>query len=144
MALINWILLAAIGVVVFVTLVASVSNSTKKKKTQKHEVQGNGVDEVIEQKSFRRKPLDRMPGKDISKNIPPKKGEIILAVKKTAIVSKQGPVRPGKYTISSSDVGNETFSIRIGLDVKEYKNNDKIILVEGDEITPISTKIVLK
>ena len=64
--------------------------------------------------------------------------------RKAVVVDKKGPVKPGKYTVLSAYENEETFNIRIGLYVKEYKHGQEIILVAGDEICPTSTTIILR
>ena len=58
-------------------------------------------------------------------------------------VGKKSPIKPGKYTVLSAYSNEETFNIRIGGFVKEYKHGQEIVLADGDEICPTSTTIIL-
>ena len=77
-------------------------------------------------------------------NISYVKHDVILQPRKTVVVSKKGVVHPGKYTVLSAYENEETFNIRIGLYVKEYKHGQEVVLAEGDEICPTSTTIILR
>ena len=70
------------------------------------------------------------------------KGDIILQQGKQYIVGKGG-LLPGKYTILSGD-GNNSFYIRVGGLVKEYKHLSSIVLAEGEKISAVSHNVVLR
>ena len=70
--------------------------------------------------------------------------DIILQPRKMVTVSAKGPLKPGKWTVLSAYGNEDTFNIRIGLYVKEYKHGQEIVLAEGEEICPTSTTIILR
>ena len=72
------------------------------------------------------------------------KEDIILQPRKMVSVGKKSPIKPGKYTVLSAYSNEETFNIRIGGFVKEYKHGQEIVLADGDEICPTSTTIILR
>lgn len=77
-------------------------------------------------------------------NISYVQNDIILQPRKMVTVSSKGALKPGKWTVLSAYGNEDTFNIRIGLYVKEYKHGQEIILAEGDEICPTSTTIILR
>ena len=72
------------------------------------------------------------------------KNDIILQPRKMIEVGKKSGIKPGKYTVLSAYGNETTFNIRIGLYVKEYKHGQEVVLVDGDEICPTSTTIILR
>lgn len=77
-------------------------------------------------------------------NISYVQNDIILQPRKMVTVSTKGQLKPGKWTVLSAYGNEETFNIRIGLYVKEYKHGQEIVLAEGEEICPTSTTIILR
>ncbi len=77
-------------------------------------------------------------------NISYVQNDIILQPRKMVTVSSKGALKPGKWTVLSAYGNEDTFNIRIGLYVKEYKHGQEIVLAEGDEICPTSTTIILR
>lgn len=70
--------------------------------------------------------------------------DIILKQNKTELVGKKQRVWAGKYTVLSTSDENETFNLRIGNYVKEYKHNQTIVLSDGQEITAVSCDVILR
>ena len=70
--------------------------------------------------------------------------DIILKQNETQLVGKKTKIWPGKYVLLSTKDEDETFNIRVGNYVKEYKHNQKIILSEGQEITAVSCDVILR
>ena len=68
----------------------------------------------------------------------------MLAQNVDEIVGKDKKVKPGKYTILSTQEGMPSVNIRIGHYVREYKHGSTIVLVEGEKITPVSSSIILR
>ncbi len=72
------------------------------------------------------------------------KGDKLLKQNTTYVASKKQGLLPGKYTILSTHDNEDSFNVRIGTYVKEYKHGQDIVLSEGEEITPVSTSIILR
>lgn len=72
------------------------------------------------------------------------KGDLLLKQNVTYVADRKGAVKPGKYTILATKDGEEKFNVRIGTYVKEYSHAQEIILAEGEEITAVSTDIILR
>ena len=70
--------------------------------------------------------------------------DVVLQQNTTEIVGPKNKVKPGKYTVLSSKDEDETFNLRIGTYVKEYKHNQRIILAEGQEITAVNCTVILR
>ena len=70
--------------------------------------------------------------------------DILISQKKTEIVGIKNKVKPGKYNVLSTTGEEDSFNIRLNSYVKEYKHNQKIVLAEGDEITPVNNSIILR
>lgn len=71
-------------------------------------------------------------------------GDVILAAGKTYKAEKGGALMPGKYTVLSAHGGVDTFNIRIGGFVREYKHGDELVIADGEEITAVSHTVVLR
>lgn len=102
------------------------------------------VNDVVEHKNVRytenQEVIDENGEMKISLNVK----DIILKQGATYVVGKDKDLKPGKYTVLGSAESEEKFNIRTGLYVKEYAHNQEIILAEGDEISPVSTNIILR
>lgn len=72
------------------------------------------------------------------------KGDIILKKGETYKVAKNGFVMPGKYIVLSANENTKATNIRVSGLVREYKHNSNIVLAEGEEITAVSSSIVLR
>lgn len=71
-------------------------------------------------------------------------GDVVLAAGKTYKAEKGGSLMPGKYTVLSAHGGADSFNIRTGGFVREYKHGDELVLADGDEITAVSHAVVLR
>lgn len=70
--------------------------------------------------------------------------DILLSQNKPEIVGVKNRVKPGKYTVLSTNEDEKTFNIRVNKYVKEYSHNQDIVLNEGEEITSVSTSVILR
>ena len=77
-------------------------------------------------------------------NITHNKGDIILARNKTYRVGRQHDMLPGSYTVLSTGGNEVTFKLRISGLVKIYTHGDRIVLGEDDEITAVSSGVILR
>lgn len=131
---------AALVVILVVTIICV--KSAKAKKIRK-EMETREVEGVIEKGGVRYSEDATIVDPDGEQNITYVKNDIILKPRKMVTVGKGG-IKPGKWTVLSAYGNEETFNIRIGLYVKEYKHGQEIVLAEGDEICPTSTTIILR
>ena len=72
------------------------------------------------------------------------KGDVILRRGRTYTVRKDGYIIPGKYTVLSHNENAETFNLRIGGIVREYKHASDIVLADGEKICAVSHAVVLR
>ena len=124
---------------VTLTIVKMVKKSKAKKESQSKEAEG-----VVVKKGVRYTRDAEIVDDEGNTNISYVKEDIVLQPRKMVVVDKKGAVKPGKYTVLSAYENEDTFNIRIGLYVKEYKHGQEIILAEGDEICPTSSTIILR
>lgn len=140
---ITYILYGVLAVIVIITSIITIKRMVAKKKA-KQESETRQVEEVVVKKGVRYTPDAEIVDNEGKVNISYTAEDVVLQPRKVVIVDKKGAVKPGKYTLLSAYENEETFNIRIGLYVKEYKHGQEIILVAGDEICPTSTTIILR
>ena len=140
---ITYILYGVLAVIVIITSIVTIKRMVAKRKAKK-ESETRQVEEVVVKNGVRYTPDSEIVDKEGKVNISYTTEDIVLQPRKVVIVDKKGAVKPGKYTLLSAYENEETFNIRIGLYVKEYKHGQEIILVAGDEICPTSTTIILR
>ncbi len=87
---------------------------------------------------------DKTQKEDGSVNVSVNTSDLMLVQDKDYIVSKDGELKPGKYTILSTQEGLATVSLRIGHYVRTYKHGSSIVFVEGEKVTPVSTSVILR
>ena len=131
------------GVVLIITIAITISRMVKKRKAKKESEQRQ-VEDVVEKNGVRYTPDSEIVNENGETNISFVKQDIILQPRKMVLVDKKGVVKPGKYTVLSAYENEDTFNIRIGLYVKEYKHGQEIVLAEGEEICPTSSTIILR
>ena len=139
----EYVLYGAAGLIlvsmVAVTIKRMVKKSKERKASELKQAEG-----VIEKHGVRYTPDSEIVDDEGNMNISFVKQDVVLQPRKVVVVDKKGQVRPGKYTVLSAYENEETFNIRIGLYVKEYKHGQEIVLAEGEEICPTSTTIILR
>lgn len=136
-------LIVVLGVIFVETFTTSVVRYAKNKKTRAEEA-SREVDDVNTKRGIRYTEdatiVDKLGDMNISYN----KGDLLLKQNYTYHPKKSANLKPGKYTILSARDNEEAFNVRIGTYVKEYKHGEDIVLAEGEEITPVSTDIILR
>ena len=130
-----------IGVIVL-TILGSVIGTIKKAKIRAEE-KTREVDEVVVKHGVRYTPDATIVDEKGNDNITYIQGDIIIKPRNKMHVGKGG-IKPGKWTVLSSNDATSVFNIRIGNYVQEYKHGQEIVLAEGDEICPTSTTIILR
>lgn len=137
------IVVSVIGLFFVLVFVFGAIRLYKKRKIDA-EIASREVDEVIEKKGVRYTEDMTIVDTEGNMNISFGKGDTILKQNETYTAVKKGYVKPGKYTILSTKDNETEFNIRIGIYVKEYKHGQEIVLTEGEEITPVSTDVILR
>lgn len=130
------------AIVLLITILAIVK-FVKKRKSKKAS-ESKQAEGVVEKGGVRYTPDAEIVKEDGETNISFIKEDIILQPRKAVLVDKKGPLKPGKYTVLSAYESEDSFNIRIGLYVKEYKHGQEIVLAQGEEVCPTSTTIILR
>ncbi len=141
--IIEWCLYGVVALVVILCIVIVAVKGAKAKKLRK-EQEEREVEGVHIKHNTRFSEDATIVNKDGEQNISYVEKDIILQPRKMVTVSSKGALKPGKWTVLSAYGNEDTFNIRIGLYVKEYKHGQEIVLAEGDEICPTSTTIILR
>lgn len=77
-------------------------------------------------------------------NISLSQKDTVLQMNKSEIVGIKNRVKPGKYTLLSTSGEDETYNIRVGSYVNEYRHNQSIVLTEAQEITAVNCSVILR
>lgn len=117
----------------------------RNKKQQKQEKTG-----VVEKKNVRYtvedKPVEKVNEEtgETEAQVTFEKEDIILRRGYKYVVGPHNKIKPGKYTLLSSEESIEEFNIRRNAYVRSYDHNSNVILAEGDEITCINIPVILR
>ena len=130
------------GFFVVVFIVGAIRLAKKRKLDA--EIASREVDDVTIKKGVRYTDDMTIVTQDGETNISFGKGDCVLKQNQTYKAEKKGYVHPGKYTILATKEDEESFNVRIGVYVKEYHHGQEVVLTEGEEITPVSTDIILR
>ncbi len=130
--------LFAVAVAALITAIAAFKKIKKMKSTEVR------TEKVIIENGVRYTPSDTVEKKDGADKVSHIKGDAVLKRGVEYIVSKNGGLLPGKYTILAADEKGESFYVRIGGFVREYYHNTPVVLSEGDIICSVSNTIVLR
>ena len=141
--IIEYCLYAVVALVVILCIVLVAVKGAKANKLRKEQAERE-VDGVNIKHGVRYSKDATITTETGEQNITFIQNDIILQPRKMVVVSSKGSLKPGKWTVLSAYGNEETFNIRIGLYVKEYKHGQEIVLAEGDEICPTSTTIILR
>ena len=137
------IILSVVGGLFVLMFIIGAIRLAKKRKINA-EIASREVDDVTMKKGVRYTDDMTIVTKDGDTNISYGKGDCLLKQNQTYIADHKGYVHPGKYTILSTKDDEDAFNVRIGTYVKEYHHGQEIVLAEGEEITPVSTNVILR
>lgn len=137
------IVLSVVGGLFIIMFVAGAIRMVKNKKVQA-EVESREVESVTEKHGVRYTDDMTIVTPDGDPNLSYGKGDRILKQNQTYMADKHGYIHPGKYTILSTKEDETAFNVRIGAYVREYHHGQQIILADGEEITAVSTDVILR
>lgn len=137
------VLISVISAIFVGVFTVSLVRYLKNKKIRAEEA-NREVEDVDVKKGIRYTEDATIVDKTGEMNVTYNQQDLILRQNKTYTAKRQADIKPGKYTILSARDNEETFNVRIGVYVKEYKHGQTIVLGEGEEITPVSTDIILR
>lgn len=137
------IVLIVVGALFFLTFVYNLVRLIRNRKKRAEE-KLREVDDTITKHGVRYTPDMTVVDTEGNMNISFGKGDVVLKQNETYVVEKRGYVKPGKYCVLATHDKEDKFNIRIGAYVKEYHHNQEIVLAEGEEITAVSTNVLLR
>jgi|GEM_PF-2849337 len=70
--------------------------------------------------------------------------DVVLIADKVYTVGKDAEVKPGKYTILSTQEGKEFLTMRINDVCRNQKHGAEVVFAEGDIITAVNEPILLR
>ncbi len=70
--------------------------------------------------------------------------DVVLVADKVYTVGKDAEVKPGKYTILSTQEGKEHLTMRINDVCRNQKHGAEVVFAEGDIITAVNEPILLR
>ncbi len=137
------VLISVIAVIFVGTFTVSLVRYLKNKKIREEEATRE-VEDVDIKKGIRYTEDSTIVDKTGEMNVTYNQQDLILRQNQTYTAKRQADIKPGKYVVLSARDNEETFKIRIGVYVREYKHGQTIVLGEGEEITPVSTDVILR
>lgn len=137
--LILTILLGCVCLFMLVLLVAI----NKKYSKMLNAMRNREVDNVNQKNGVRYTVNQTVVDENGEMNVSLSQKDIILKQNETQIAGIKNKIKPGKYTVLSSG-DDEKLNIRLGDLVKEYRHGQSIIIAEGEEITAISSTVILR
>lgn len=132
-----------LGVVLVLVLIMFIFINRKYTKLLKA-LDGREVDDVNIKKGVRYTVDQTVVDEEGNMNVSFGEGDIVLKPRVTVKVGKDGQIKAGKYTVLGTHADEDKFNIRVSGLVKEYKHNEKIVLADGDEVTAVSTTVILR
>ena len=132
-----------LAVVAFVLLIAVIVLSVKYHQQQKA-IRARKASEVNEEKGVRYSVNETIVAENGEQEVSFLKQDIILKPRQLQLVTKEGPILPGKYTVLSSNEHQTEINIRIDLQVKTLHHGDEIVLAEGQQVGATTTTIILR
>lgn len=115
-----------------------------KQKAIREEEKSREVEDVVVKRGVRYTEDETVVTKGGDMNVSYAKGDVVLKQNQVYVADPKGVVKPGKYVVLSPSGNEETFNIRIGKYVKNYKHNQKIVIADGVEISSVSSNVILR
>ena len=141
---VDYVVGGAIIAIIAIIMLISAIKIYKDQNARRLEEKSREVDGVIVKKGVRYTPKATIVDQQGNDSLSYIRNDVIIKPRKAVKVSKQGALKPGKWTILACDEGATAFNVRIGNYVKEYKHGQEIILAEGDEVFKTSSTIILR
>lgn len=82
--------------------------------------------------------------KDGEAHVSHEKGDFLLVKGVTYLPERGEGLLPGTYTALASAESVQTFKLRLGGYVREYKHGDTVVLMEGDPVCAVSCNVILR
>lgn len=81
---------------------------------------------------------------ELEANVTYEKKDIVLRRGFKYVVGDNNKIKPGKYTLLTSEEGINEFNIRRNGYVRSYEHNSGVVLSPGDELTPVNISVILR
>lgn len=72
------------------------------------------------------------------------KGDVILAADEVYTVNKNGPIKPGRYNILSTQDKYSSVNLKINGIARGQKHNSAVVFAEGDIVIAQNTSAILR
>lgn len=82
--------------------------------------------------------------KDGEAHVSHEKGDFLLVKGVTYLPERGEGLLPGTYTALASADSVQTFKLRLGGYVRDYKHGDTVVLAEGDPVCAVSCNVILR
>lgn len=71
-------------------------------------------------------------------------GDIILAADETYHVSKEGTIKPGRYTILSPQSTKQKITLKVNAVSRNHEHNSGVVFAEGDLVVAENESVILR
>lgn len=132
----TWVIIAVAGVVLLGILIAFIVYEVKKKKRDV-KIKG-GVRYTLSDKTS-----DKKGAVNVSYDV---KDKLLLLNKNYKVSKIRGKMRikPGVYTVLSADENTDSFNLRIDESIKSFDHSSRVVLAEGQKVSPTTINVILR
>ena len=71
-------------------------------------------------------------------------GDFVLAQGKSVRAVQGGTFLPGKYTVLATGDQTQTFKLRLGGYVREYRHGDEVVIGDGETVSAVSCSVIFR
>lgn len=135
---------AAVVLLLLIIIPIVVVKKKRKKAKQKQIEQQQNDKNLIEKDNVRMTVTSEYRTEDGQAKISFNASDITVKQHEKVVASKLGPIKPGKYVVLSTSAGKDKMNIRKGAYIREFFHGEEMVLVEGEELTPTSSSIILR
>lgn len=133
------IVLAVVAAVLAIALIVTVAKLSAMRKLHSSEKA-----EDVYVKGGVRYSKDTTVTKDGEAHVSHGKGDFLLVKGVTYLPERGEGLLPGTYTALASADSVQTFKLRLGGYVRDYKHGDTVVLAEGDPVCAVSCNVILR
>ncbi|MEG1581782.1 MAG: hypothetical protein RR334_01300 [Clostridia bacterium] len=132
----SWVLIAVVGVFLIAILTAFIVYEVKKKK--KDVMVKGGVRYTLSDKTE-----DKKGEINVSYAV---KDKLLLLNREYNVSKIKGKMRikPGVYTVLSADENTDSFNLRIDESIKSFDHSSRVVLAEGQKVSPTTINVILR
>lgn len=138
------IVLIAVGIIALALVAVLIAVTVKLLKTKKRIASRKSHAADIEVSNGVRYTKETAVTDEEGMNVTHREGDIVLIRNVTYRVGHGCEIMPGAYTALSASGNEVRFKLRIGGIVRDYTHGDRLVLGGGEEITAVSSGVVLR